>query len=128
MEPIEIKIYYSANLYDILNTVLSDVHIPFGGLVYAGIAKLLTEPEPLEQFPNPLNNDESTDFYTSRTVNISKYIYSKMSEKYGSDLTRAITHATTQMIRIGFGLPEHVDKWYRYSLQGYGSGKISKTK
>lgn len=127
MESIEIMIYYSANLDDILDKVLSNTHIPLGGLVYAGIARLLSEQEQLEHFPNPLVPEESTDFYSCRKVVLSKHTYGCMTKKYGSDIVRAITHATTQMIRIGFELPDSLIKWYQFSLPGSGSGKISKS-
>lgn len=129
MEPIEIDIYYSVNLDDILGVVLSmEPHIPLGGIVYGGICRLLTEPEPLERFPDPFNPDESTDYYLKIKVVLSKYVYGCMAEKYGVDVVRALTHATTQMIRIGYGNHELADKWYRFSLPGSGSGKISKTR
>jgi hypothetical protein len=127
MEQIEIVIYVSNTTEEFISGVLSESKVPWGGLVYAGICRLLTEPEPLESFPDPLDPEASTDLYISKKVVLSKFTYGRMAEKYGNDITRALTHATTQMVRIGYAQPDLLDKWYRFSLPGSGSGKISKT-
>jgi hypothetical protein len=129
MKTIEIDIYCSTTTFDIMDDVLCmEPRIPFGGVVYAGICRLLTEPEPLDKFPDPMNNEEAQDYYLRRKVVLSKYVYDCLASKYGDDTTRALTHLTTQMARIGYGNHDLLNQWYVFVLPGSGSGKISKTK
>jgi len=127
MESIEIKIYITRGMDALLPVVLNTTHIPFGGLVYAGIQKFIVENDNLGEYTDG-NSNISEDSYIEHTCVLSKFTYEQIFAKYGIDSTVVLTTATCNIIGIGFVYPDIIKKWYNYSLPSYGSGKISKTR
>lgn len=96
-------------------------HVPFGGIVYAGIAyRLYSGKKDFVPLDGYLDGSMTVPF----KVVLSQFVINRMLERFIDRYDKEISASTVHILLHDALIPE----WYRYQIEGSGSGKISKTK
>lgn len=95
--------------------------MPFGGIVYAGIAHRLYSGK--KDFI-PLHAYSDGSLLVPFNVVLSQFTINRMLERFGDSYASEISASTCHILLDDSLIPE----WYKYHIEGSGSGKISKTK
>ena len=127
--PINIELVYTNKYcYEWHHRVADELHIPFTGVLVAGIVYDLFDDHQAQfaMIPSgPEMPDSGVPFAHRHHMSEEFMELVKTRKTWRKISDNAYMH---QSLLVILRQPEIIDQWYRFSVPGLGSGKISKTK